>query len=65
MRFLISTKCSKTIVELTFTKQKINACSPWIVCSVFDWKYPFWENFVNTENCQFKLKFGDQTNSNM
>ena len=45
MRFLRSSKCSKTTVELKFTKQKANACSPWTSCSVFDWKYPFWEKF--------------------
>ena len=57
MRFLRSSKCSKTTVELTFTTQKVNACSPWIACSVFDWKYPFGLNLVKTEICQFKLKF--------
>ena len=28
MRFSISSKCLKTTVELTFTTQKANACSP-------------------------------------
>ena len=46
MRFLRSSKCSKTTVELTFTTQKANACSPWNDCSVLDWKYPFWVNLV-------------------
>ena len=46
MRFLRSSKCSKTTVELTFTTQKASACSPWTACSVFDWKYPFWVNWV-------------------
>ena len=46
MRFLRSSKCSKTSAELTFTAQKANACSPWTACSVFDWKYPFWANLV-------------------
>ena len=46
MRFLRSSKCLKTTVELTFTTQKANACSPWTACSVFDWKYPFWVNLV-------------------
>ena len=65
MRSLRSSKCLKTTVELTFTTQKANACSPWTACSVFDWKYPFWVTLVKTENCQFKLKFGTKTNSNM
>ena len=30
---------------LTFTTQRINACSPWTACSVFDWKYHFWCEF--------------------
>ena len=36
MRFLRSSKCSKIIVELTFTTQKINACSllDWLFYSV-------------------------------
>ena len=46
MRCLRSSKCSKTTVELTFTAQKANACSPWTACSVFDWKYSFWVNLV-------------------
>ena len=46
MRFLRSLKCLKTTVELTFTKQKENACSPTTACSVFQWKYPFWVNLV-------------------
>ena len=34
--------------------------------SVFNWKYPFWENLIQkNQNCQFKLKFGTETNSNM
>ena len=64
MRFLRSPKCSKTIVELTFTTQKANACSllDWLFCSVV----PFLGKFgQKTQNCQFKLKFGTQTNSNM
>ena len=44
MRSWRSSKCFKTSVELKFTTQKANACSPWTVCSVFDWKYPFWVN---------------------
>ena len=41
-------KCSynenfnSTAVELKFTTQKANACSPWTAFSVFDWKYLFW-----------------------
>ena len=48
MRSLRSLKCLKTTVEITFTKQKANACSPWTwtVCSIFDWKYLFWVNLV-------------------
>ena len=38
MRFLRSSKCSKTAVELTFATHKANSCSPWNACSVFDWK---------------------------
>ena len=36
MKFLKSSKCSKTIVELTFTTHKVNACSllDWLFCSV-------------------------------
>ena len=36
MRYLRSSKCLKTTVELTFTTQKANTCSPWTACSVFD-----------------------------
>ena len=46
MKFLKSSKCSKTTVELTFTVQETNACSPWTAYSVSDWKYPFWVNLV-------------------
>ena len=35
------------------------------ILSVLDRKYPFWANFVKNTNCQFKLKFGSQTNPNM
>ena len=46
MAILKSSKYSKTTAELTFTTQKANTCSrPWTTCFVFDWKYPFWENF--------------------
>ena len=38
MRFLRSSKCLETTVELTFTTQKANACSPWTARSVFDSK---------------------------
>ena len=41
MRFFRSPKCSKTIVQLTFTTQKPNACS------LLDWfLYPFWVNLA-------------------
>ena len=34
--------------------------------SVFNWRYPFRENLIQkNQNCQFKLKFGTETNSNM
>ena len=46
MRSLRSSKCLKTAVELTFTTQKANAFSPWTACSVFDWKYLFWVNWI-------------------
>ena len=39
-------KMFSTTVELTFTTQKANSCSPWTACSVFNWKYLFWENSV-------------------
>ena len=33
---------------------------------VFNQKYPFWANFgTKNQNCQFKMKFGTWTNSNM
>ena len=41
MRSSRSSKCLKTTVELTFTAQKANACSPWTACSIFEWKYLF------------------------
>ena len=47
MRFLRSSKRLQTTVELMFTAQKENACSPWTACSVCDWKYPFWVNLVH------------------
>ena len=46
MRSLRSSKCLKTTVELTFTTQKSNTCSPWTACSVFNWKCLFWVNLV-------------------
>ena len=46
MRSLRSSECLKTTVELPFTAQKANACSPWASCSVFNWKYLFWVNLV-------------------
>ena len=58
MRSLRSSKCLKTTVELTFTTQKANACSPWTACSVFNWKYLFLDKFgPKTQNYQFKFKF--------
>ena len=46
IRSLRSSKCLKTTVELTFTTQKANACSPWTACLVFNWKHLFWVNLV-------------------
>ena len=46
MRYLRSSKCIKTTVELTFTTQKANSRSPWTACSAFNWKYLFWVNLV-------------------
>ena len=46
MRSLRSWKCLKTTVELTFTTQKANSCSPWTACSVFNWKNLFWVNLI-------------------
>ena len=66
IRSLISPKCLKTTVQLTFTTQKANACSPWTAWSIFYWKYLFWGTFVpKTQNYQFMLKFCTWTNSNM
>ena len=42
MRSLRSSKYLKTSVELTFTTQKSNACSPCTAYSVFNWNYLFW-----------------------
>ena len=42
MRSFRSLKCLKTTVELTFTTQKTNTCSPWPARSDFDQKYHFW-----------------------
>ena len=51
MTILKSSKYSKTTAELMFTTQKGNTCSrPWTTCFVFDWKYPFWENFSLSGN---------------
>ena len=41
MKSLRPSKCLKRTVELTFTTEKANACSPWTACSVFDWEYLF------------------------
>ena len=38
MRFLRSSKSSKTIIELTFTTLKVNVCSPWIACFYYNEK---------------------------
>ena len=46
IRSLRSSKCLKTTVELTFTTQKANTCSPWTACLVFNWKHLFWVNLV-------------------
>ena len=39
-------KMFKKAVELTFTIQKANVCSPWTACSVLNWKFFFWINLV-------------------
>ena len=58
MRFLRSSKCSKTIVELTFTTPKANACSLLDCLFCFLLELPFLDKFVpKIQNCQFKLKF--------
>ena len=58
MKSLRSSKCLKTTVELTFVVQQANACGPWTVCPVFDWKYFFFSKFdPKTQNYQFGLKF--------
>ena len=44
MRSLRFSKSLKSTVELTFTTQKANACSPWTPCFIFDWIYLFWVN---------------------
>ena len=36
-----------------------------ITFSVFDWKYLFGQVWSKNQNCQFKVKIGTQTNSNM
>ena len=57
MRSLRSSKCLKTTVELTFTTQKANACSPWTACSVFDWKYLFWVSLVQKLNLSYQKTY--------
>ena len=59
MRSLRSSKYLKTTVELTFTTQEANACSPWPACCFFfNFKYFFGGKFgPKTQNDQFKLKF--------
>ena len=59
-------KMFKKIVELTFTTQKGNVCSPWTACSVFNWKFFFLDKLdPKTQSYLFKLKFCTWTNSNM
>ena len=41
MRSLRFSKSLKSTVELTFTTQKANACSPWTPCFIFHWIYLF------------------------
>ena len=64
MRFLRSPKCSKTIVELTFTTQKAKPRSllDCLFCSVVSFLGKFGPK---TQNCQFKLTFVTQNNSKM
>ena len=58
MKFLRSSKCLKTTVELTFTTQKANTRSSWTACSALNWTYmPFSGKFgPKTQNYQFKSK---------
>ena len=66
MRSLKSLTCLKTTVPLTFTTQKANACSPWIACSVLNWKYLFGVNLVQElKIISLNLNFVLNTNSNM
>ena len=61
MRFLRSSKCSKTTGELKFTAQKANACSPWTDDYLFCFRLEvhFLDKFgPKTQNCQLKLEFG-------
>ena len=59
MRFLGSSKCSKTTGELAFTAQKANACSPWTATTCFRLEVHFLDKFgPKTQNCQLKLEFG-------
>ena len=36
-----------------------------VTFSDFDCKHSFWTNLFQNQNCQFRLKFGAQINSNM
>ena len=59
-------KMFKNTVELTFTNQKANACSPWTACSVFNWKYLFCVNLVQKlKIISLTWNFVPRTNSNM
>ena len=57
MKSLRYSKCLNTTVELTFTTQKVNACSSVTAC--------LGKFGPKTENNQFKLKFCIYTNSNL
>ena len=60
MRFLGSSKCSETAVELTFAAQKANKRLQYLDCLYcFQPEIPFLGKFgKKTQDCQFKLKFG-------
>ena len=58
MRSLRSSKCLKTTVELTFTSQKANACSPRLFILFSTGNTCLGKFGPKTQNCQFELKFG-------
>ena len=66
MRFLRSSKCSKTTVELKFATQKSKRLQSLDCLFFFRMEIPFLGKFgPKTQNYQFRLKLDTQTNSNM